>query len=213
MNPAVERLLPNSLHPTLRHSFLLALNAQEPMQSEVLPAELLAPALLLATVARDYAAPDLVDDLGRLRSRTEEESEMVEPVLKSILQGATLNGKPPVYSEAARAGCGPEEVQIQYLRLGTQFLMGNPYSGPKRGQLLSLSPGRAVVLWFGKGEERNFTSSKTGEEVTILNSGNRVTGCARECPVRPLHAVIPPAEADWLRNAYKELTGTFRSSK
>lgn len=212
MNPAVERLLPASVHPAYRHALLLAIQAKEPIQVDCLPEELLAPTLLLATVARDFAAPSLVDDLGTLRARTENEAETSEPLLKAILQGATLSGKPPAYTDSQREGCGPEEVQLQYLRLGTQFQISNPYSGPKRGQLLSLSPGRAVVLWFGKGEDRTFVNNKTGADVTIHNSGNRVSGCARECPVKPLHAVISPAEADWLRNAYKELTGVFEEA-
>ena len=210
MNPAVERLLPTTIHPALRHSFLLALETRQPLQADRVPTELLAPALLLATVARDYAAPDLVDDPAKLRERTEQETDAAEPVLKAVLQGATLSGAPPAYTPAQQEGCGPGEVQLRYLRLGTQFLIGNPYSGPKRGQLLDKTASRATVLWFGKGEERSFTDKKSGEEVIIHASGNRVSGCALECPVKPLHAVIPPGEADWLRNAYHELTGTFR---
>ena len=209
MNPAVERLLPQTIHPVMRHALLLALAAQEPIQVELLPTELLAPALLLVTVARDYAAPDLVDDPGKLRSRVENEVTPEESVLKQILQGATLNGKAPSYTPSQCEGCAPGEVQLRHLRLGTQFTVANPYSGAKRGQLLGLTHSRATVLWFGKGEDRRFTSSKTGEEVTIHNSGNHTSGCALECPVKPLHSVIPASESDWLRNAYKELTGAF----
>lgn len=207
-NPAVTRLFSRVANPVMTDSLTFAVRSKQIISVENLPDELLAPAYLLAEVAREFGET-LVDDFPLLRKRVDEDApDDQETVVYDLLRGATFSGKAPVFPESARENCEPGEVRIAYLPIGSRVrLMGNGTS--RLGTITDRSPSRAVVLWEGTKSETSITNRRTGKTVTFESDGAKVTGCALDCPVIPILSVVATVDADWVTNAFKELRGVF----
>jgi hypothetical protein len=211
MNPVVDRLLTGvSLLAAI--SFQHALKQGEPLIVEHLTDDLLAPAYILANVARDFNTP-LVDDYALLRKRTDEELDAPPALVADLLAGAGFSDTPRTYPEAAHANCSADEVRIEYLPVGATFYFDCGGGKTRRGTLISKTASRAVVEWQGKAESRTFHDNRNDKDVTITSAGNYRQGCALDCGVVPIHRVIAPEDHDWAVNAYKEMVGTFDEPK
>ncbi len=210
-NPAVTKLFAG-VNPLAAQALAAALRIREPLEAEHLSDDLLAPAFILANVARDFRTV-LIDDYALLRQRLERQQEACPPIVEQLLAGCTFNSTPPMYPEAARMNCAPGEVRIEYLPLGTQLYLNCGEGRTRRGTLVSKTASRAVVEWQGQASSRTFHDNRNDKDVIITASGTYRQGCCLECGVTPIHRVISPEDHDWAVNAFKELTMTFDEPK
>lgn len=100
-HPAVQRLFAGTKNLFARDQFMEAMKASETVEVNRLPVDMLPPALLLATVAREYKEGDVVDSITQLHERIEREyksadTKMWHPdgylVSCVVSQGAELHG-------------------------------------------------------------------------------------------------------------------------
>lgn len=95
MNPAVEQLLSEVENPVVESAFVQALRLHKTLRAAAVPDRLVVPALLLATVAKEWSEHPILDNVLAAAKRVRAWLDTQNPVFESHLLLSTIfNGLP-----------------------------------------------------------------------------------------------------------------------
>ena len=95
MNPAVERLLSEVENPVVECAFVCAVGSGQPILIKAIPDSLVVPALLLASVAKEWGERPVLDNMLAAAKRVRNWLDQQNPVFEShLLLNTIFNGLP-----------------------------------------------------------------------------------------------------------------------